>query len=242
MHICGECSLRKSPGFLPLSEGELCFVSQARTGAVKVRRGADLFDQRVNQAQALTITKGWAQHYVTGPDGGESICDFLLPGDWAYLDGFRVEAKRPTGVRALTDLELCVHSYAELYRMFESQPGLVKMLVRTMALDRHRIERRQAAVGRSVASKRLGYLFLELQDRSSQLRLGGANWFPLPVRRQHLENALDLSRAQLSRALSSLRAGGLASFERGMVKIKDRPGLEHHSNYVPMRDCRRLLL
>ena len=239
MHVCGECSLRKSPGFLPLSEDELCFISQARKGVVRVKRGADLFDQRTNHAQVLTITKGWAQHYVTGPDGVESICDFLLPGDWAYLDGFRVEAIRPTGIRAITDVELCMLSYPELYRMFDTQPGLVKMLVRTMALDRHRIERRQAAVGRSVASS---YLFLELQDRSSQLRLGGENWFPLPVRRQHLENALDLSRAQLSRALSSLRADGLASFEQGMVKIKDRSGLEKHSNYLPLRDCRRLLL
>lgn len=242
MQVCSECSLRQTTAFLSLTASELCFVSEARKGVFRCRRGSELLDQRLNHRHVLTITKGWAYHYVSGPDGLVSIRDFLIPGDWAYLDAFRLEGIRPAGVRAITDVEVCVLSYPDLYRMFDTQPDLVKKLVRTLFLDRYRLDRRQAVFGRGVASQRTGYLFLELQDRTRPLGLGGEDWFPFPVRRQHLEDALELSRAQLSRALSHLRDAGLATFERGMVKIKDRPALEKLCGYVAHADTRRLLL
>lgn len=242
MNICSECPLRNMPAFLPLSEAERCFISAARKSVVRHRRGSEMLDQKLNHNYVLTITKGWAYHYVISADNVISICDFLLPGDWVYLDAFRLDGPRLGGVRAITDVDACVLSYPDLYRMFDTQPGLVKKLVHALFLNRYRKDRRQAAFGRHVASRRAGYLFLEMHDRSRLVGLGGDDWFSFPVRRQHLEDALELSRAQLGRALSHLRDAGLAVFERGMVKIKDRPGLEKHSGYASLRDYQRLLL
>lgn len=238
---CDECSLRQNPAFIPLTRNELCFIAHSRQGNTLIRRGSELIDLRLRNRQTLTLTKGWACHYMLGPDGHQSIRDFLLPGDWVYLDPNRFEGNR-AGVRAITDVEMCVLAYAEISRMVESEPDLTRKLLHTLYVDRRRLDRRHAAFARATASRRVAYLFLELQDRTRALGLGGTDWFQFPVRRQHLEDTLDLSHAQLSRALGQLRDSGMATFERGIVKIKDRSGLEAHSGYSSLPEAGRLLL
>ena len=239
---CDECSLRQNPAFIPLTRNELCFIAHSRQGNTTIRRGSELIDLRPRHRQTLTLTKGWACQYMIGPDGNQSIRDFLLPGDWVYLDPAQFESTRLSGVRAITDVEVCVLSYAEMSHMLDSQPDLTRKLLHTLYVDRRRLDRRHAAFARATASRRAAYLFLELQDRTRALGLGGADWFHFPVRRQHLEDTLDLSHAQLSRALSSLRDAGLATFERGIVKIKNRAELETLSGYSSLPDAGRLLL
>lgn len=239
---CEECSLRQNPAFIPVTRDEFNFIANCRQENTTIRRGAELIDLRLRQRQILTITKGWAFHYVIGPAGYQSIRDFLLPGNCVHFDASQFEGPRISGVRALTEIEACVLSQPEMSRVFESQPELTRKLVRTLYLDNRRLDRRQAAFARGNASQRAAYLFLELLDRTRPLALGGSDWFTFPARRQHLEDALGLSRAQLSRALGQLRDSGLASFERGMVKIKDRRGLELHSGYSSLPEGGRLLL
>lgn len=232
---CGECLLRCSDAFRPLSPEELAFVAKSKSRHLRRPANATLYVPGQRDVPLYTVYSGWAFRYARFADGSRQIVEFLLPGDLVGLPAIFL-ARMTYGAEALTAVELCEHRGGPLDGLFADHPGLSRSLVQGLVEDRKRADLRLAVLGQRQGPHRVAYLMLELYDRLARLGVAGDGTCEMPLRRRHWADATGMSGTHVARSLAHLRDRGLAVVEGGVLTILDREGLAALSGYMAFDD------
>ena len=205
---CAQCPLRQLPAFIAKTPQEVEWTQNSKVGALRVAAGADLFRADDANAELYTLYSGWAFRYRALPDGRRQILNFFLPGD---LIGFQASmlSAADHSVEALTDIELCVFSRKNVWRLFEQMPEIAFQLAWLGAREEGMVDDHLTAVGQLSAFERMSSLILGLYKRAQKLALTENDAFLFPLRREHLADALGLSMVHSIRTWTALKRAGL---------------------------------
>lgn len=227
---CHTCTLRCGSSFRGLSSSELQLVSDMKCCDVAVAAGEAVFGEGQQNRFVYTLYDGWAVRTLTLANGTRQILDFVLPGDLIGLAGYLLGSS-PHAVRALTPIRLCALKGGRLPALFRTEPELAMALMAARTQEQQRVDTRLALLGQLGASKRIGYLLLELRARLRERGLFEGQSCRFPVQRLELADVVGLSRAHLMRALRELRVQGLAQLSDGVLTIPDARKLARFSGY-----------
>lgn len=228
--------------FRALSEPELDFVTQMKSGHVGFGQRENIVEAGQVGSPLMTLFEGWAVRYRRGIGGRRHILSILLPGDLVAAESAllgRVEHS----VMAITPVSLCVLDGQTMAQLFAAHTDLALALYRTQ-LDEMRwfdIETVNGSTGDAVA--RVAYVFLHTFDRLRERGLANGTVCGFPLRRADLADRVGLSAMHLSRTLATLKRQRLATLIDNTLYIPNRPRLARLVHYpAPNGTTTRALL
>lgn len=228
---CRDCTIRQIALFHPLSEGELERVSIVRNGQRLLQGNEVLCAEGKRSTEAYTLYEGWVMRLKSLEDGRRQILSFALPGD---LLCFHPNLDTPLrhGVQALTAARVCAFPKRQLLEVFRLFPELALRMSWIASRDEVRNHEHLMSLGRRPARERLAHLFLELYHRllAREPGLEGRS-VTLPLRQEHIADAIGLTTIHVSRTLKSLREDGLLEYHTGRLTLFDRPALVELTGY-----------
>lgn len=166
------------------------------------------------------IVRGWAARARVLPDGRRQIFSFLIPGD--VVSGRRRSSLwMADGVTALTrveTVELGVLCAAAAGRA-EWIGALTHAFHATAATEDELLFDHIVRLGQQSAIERTANLFIELWQRLAAAGLARGQSYELPLKQEHLADALGMTLVHVNRTLQRLRNDGLLEFRGGKVTI-----------------------
>ena len=230
---CGQCRLRTSDAFSPLSVAQLSYIEAMRSDRIGYSAGSQFKPENQHVEALYTLYSGWAFRFKTLSDGRRQILNFLLPGD---LIGLQEQfSDGPShGVDAITDVTLCVFPREKLWALYRDHSSLAYSVTWLAAREESNVDENLLSTGRRNASERIAALLLHLHRRATRLGLAdladnGSIAFPLT--QSHIADALGLSLIHTNRSLRKLHLAGLHHIEAGRLTILNPKALERLSEY-----------
>jgi CRP-like cAMP-binding protein len=227
---CEKCPLRGVHALRDFSAKELEFVSNFKSGELKVEAGTNILLQGTNSAHLYTILSGWAFRYKTLPDGRRQILNYALPSDLIGLQG-SINNEMQHSVEALTDTTLCVFPREKLWSLYADYPTLAFDITWLAAREEKILDEHLLSVGRRSAMERLAYLLLALFDRAADVGLTKAEAIQFPFTQQHVADTLGLSLVHTNKTLQRLMATKTLRWKDRKFEILDRPALVEIAKY-----------
>ena len=235
---CKNCWLRKQPVFLSMSEDELVFMHEFKTGELEVDAGATLMLEGSNSPQLFTVLEGMGLRYKTLEDGERQVISFVMPGDFIGLQA-GVMQEMQHSVESTTPMKLCVFDRRSLWRLFKDHPERAYDLTWLAALEEHFLGEHLAVVGRMPAEQRLATGILRLYDRAGSLGLTEGPWMKLPYTQKDLADALGLSVVHTNKTLKRLRDRRIVNWKNGDMEILDYDRLSEMAHVDPAEGMRQ---
>lgn len=184
-----------------------------------VRCGARLVLEDDACPELLILIEGWAVKYRSTADGHRSIVDFALPGD--VLSGVTVD-RASCAVDMLTDGVVAAMPRHRVDAVAQATPAFALSLCARLEAETRRAHERIVTGGYRSAHARVCRLLVELVERHRGPEASrGQVEIPLPLRQQHIADALGLRPETVCRALGSLRRNGIAMVRRGRLRVPD---------------------
>lgn len=178
----------------------------------------------------IALATGWAIRYRLLPDGRRQILQFLIPGDLVNPHRLVGEAGDDI-VQSITECSLQEYKGEAAWEIARSHDTLMSDLLRHQMTEIVRLESRLVDLGRRFAEERIAGLVLELHDRLYRRGLADGETFHLPVRQEHLADALGMTPVHISRTLRSMRNDDLLSIEHSMLRIHSYARLASIAGY-----------
>jgi CRP-like cAMP-binding protein len=170
------------------------------------------------------LCSGWGFRFMQLPNGRRQILGFLLPGD--LLTGSLFQDHMHFSVKALTAVQVSAMSRTEVFTRIAANMEIVRAAAACCAAETHASDNLIAALGRLSAEERIAFLFLHLMRRiTSRSEIHDAR-YPMPLRQQHIADAVGLSPVHVSRVLGAFRERGIADLSRGTLEVFDRRELQ----------------
>lgn len=235
---CKNCWLRKRPVFLPMSDDELDFMHDFKTGELEVDAGATLMLEGSNSPQLFTVLEGMGLRYKTLEDGERQVISFVMPGDFIGLQA-GVMQEMQHSVESTTAMKLCMFDRRGLWKLFRDHPERAYDLTWLAALEEHFLGEQLAVVGQMPAEQRLATGVLRLYDRAVALGLADGPWMKLPYTQKDLADALGLSVVHTNKTLKRLRDRRILHWKNGDMEILDYERLCEMAHADPTDDMKR---
>jgi len=166
----------------------------------------------------IALMTGWAIRYRLLPDGRRQILQFLIPGDVINLNRLFATPGEDI-VQTVTECSLQEYGGEAATEVAQSDVALLADLLRHQVSEVRRLEDRLVDLGRRFAEERIAGLVLELHGRLRERGLANDEAFHLPVRQEHLADALGMTPVHVSRTLRSMRDDDLLSIDHSMLRI-----------------------
>ncbi|MBL8702022.1 MAG: Crp/Fnr family transcriptional regulator [Alphaproteobacteria bacterium] len=218
----------------PCIAGERCFDDPRmiagqlgrlhhRIAAHPVRKGARLIVEDDRCEFLYILVRGWALKYKSAVDGRRQIVDFALPGE---VLGFVADRCAPYAVDMLTDGEVVSIPRAIFDGIVASRPDFALHVCGRLEEAETRAYERIASIGYRSARLRVCRLLVEFIERVGRAAPGaGRSDYPLPLRQQHIGDALGLRVETVCRVLVELRRSGIAAVRRGRLFVLNAAAL-----------------
>ncbi len=230
---CNECAVRRLALFGPLTTAHVEAMQAHRSEQREVPAGGVIYAQDALLHQSFTVFDGWVMLHRTLSDGRRQVLRFALPGDFI---GFQAHPQSPVlhSAQALTPVRVCVFERDELMGMFRQQPELAVQMAWITSRDEAITYDHLLSLGRRPAKERIAQLFLELHHRlSARGPVDERAGIPVPLKQQHIADALGLTSIHVSRTLRALHEAGLVVLRGGLLRILDRPALVDMTGFRP---------
>ena len=221
---CTDCPLRALPCFEDLSEDELKFMMQFKSGELDVAAGTPILVEGSKSPQIFTVLRGMGLRYKTLEDGRRQVTNFVMPGDFIGMQA-AVNAEIGYSVDATTDMTLCVFRRAEIWKLFRSHPARAFDMTWLVCSEEHILGEALTSVGQRSALERIAWAIVMIHDRARQLNLVHNGVMRFPFRQQDLADALGLSLVHTNKTLAKLREQDVVGWSDGMLSIRDRETL-----------------
>lgn len=190
-----------------------------------VRAGEQILTRNQSSANVFVLCDGWAFRFFQLGNGRRQILGFLLPGD--LLSPVAVFEDRPSfSAQALTDARLSAFERGEVETRCATNPRVVKALVKSCATDTCYGNKLMTALGQRSAEERIAYLFLHLMRRIETRNVIREQRYRLPLRQQHIADAVGLTPVHVSRVIGLFRDHGLIEFSGGILHVLNLAELE----------------
>lgn len=221
---CRHCPLRKQKIFDLLSESEIRFMQDFKSGELRIAAGTTLMMEGSNSPQLYTALEGLGLRYKTLLSGDRQVINFVMPGDFIGLQA-GVMKEMQHSVEATSDMVLCVFDRKRLWDLFRDQPGRAFDLTWLAAVEEDFLGERLAVLGRMDGITRVARALVRMYDRAEAVKLGQDYRMPLPYKQQDMADALGMSVVHINKMLRKLRDRKLATWRSGRLEIHDYPAL-----------------
>ena len=99
------------------------------------------------------------------------------------------------------------------------------------------------SLGRRPAKERIAHLFLEIQQRlAARGPVDERAGIPVPLKQEHIADALGLTTIHVNRTLRTLREAGMVVLRGGILRIQNRAALMEMTGFRPDSFSRRPIL
>lgn len=235
---CYECALRACGLFKPVTAEELGTINRIKREHLTVAAGGEIIRAGEEAPELYTLYSGWAFRFKTLPDGRRQILNFLLPGDLLGLQAAMFDAALH-GIHALTEVELCVLSRRDVWKLFGDMPALAFDVTWLGSREESIVDENLTSAGRRTATERVAALIVSLYKRAKALGLVAGETFAFPLTQQHVADALGLSLVHTNKTLARLRRLGMYKQVNGMLTLTNPRALESIGQYydreIPLR-------
>ncbi|MBJ3761629.1 Crp/Fnr family transcriptional regulator [Maribius pontilimi] len=221
---CQDCPLRMLPCFDDLSEDELQFMTQFKSGELDVAAGTPILVEGSKSPQIFTVLRGMGLRYKTLEDGRRQVTNFVMPGDFIGLQA-AIQSEIGYSVDASTDMTLCVFRRSDIWKLFRMHPSRAFDMTWLVCSEEHFLGEALTTVGQRSALERIAWAMVTVHDRASQLGLVHNGVMNFPFRQQDLADALGLSLVHTNKTLAKLRERDLLTWSDGMLSLRDRESL-----------------
>lgn len=228
---CDQCPLKEFRHFRQFDAAELSFVSDFKTGELKIDSGSTVLVEGAHSAHLYTILNGWAFRYKILEDGRRQILNYGMPGDLLGLQG-GLMGEMQHSVEALTPLTLCVFERDRIYELFEHNPTLAYDVTWIASKEEAILDEHLLSVGRRSALERAAYLLAFLQTRAEAVNLAGDGRGSLPITQQHVADTLGLSVVHTNKTLRKLANRGMIKWLDKGCEVVDADGLAQIADWT----------
>lgn len=173
----------------------------------------------------FVLCGGWGFRFFQLPDGRRQILNFLLPGDLFSATSV-FEPRFHFSVNALTEVQISVMRRAEVQARLAYNPNILMALAASCTAESGAADNLLTALGQYSAEERIAYLLLHLMQRLSARSVIREQRFPIPLRQQHIADAVGLTSVHVSRVLSLFRDRGIMELSDGTLQVRNLPELE----------------
>jgi CRP/FNR family transcriptional regulator len=192
---------------------------------VAARAGEQIATRNQVSSDVFVLCAGWAYRYFQLSDGRRQILKFLLPGD-LFSSVTIFEKAFHFSVKALTEVQLSGFSRSEIRAKCVADPGVRAAIANSCITDTHDATELLIALGQRSAEERIAQLLLHLMQRIAARNVIREQRYPLPLRQQHIADAVGLTPVHVSRILSQFRDRGLLELSEGVLQVFNLPELE----------------
>jgi CRP-like cAMP-binding protein len=239
---CIECPVRRLALFEPVAAVQLEAMQAHRLEQREYPAGTLIYSQDSRLDESFTLFQGWVILHRTLSDGRRQVLRFALPGDFI---GFQPDPDGPIlhSAQALTTVRVCAFKRDALMDMFRQHPMLAIQMAWITSRDEAIAHDHLTSLGRRPAKERIAQLFLELHHRlGARGPVDERAGIPVPLKQEHIADALGLTTIHVNRTLRALREAGLAVLRGGMLRIQNRPALVEMTGFRADSFSRRPLL
>ena len=163
------------------------------------------------------LCSGWGFRFVQLPNGRRQILGFLLPGDVLTTSLFRESLH--FSVKALTAIQVSTMKRAEIHARAALNLQILWEAAECCAAETLAADNMIAVLGQFSAEERIAHLFLHLMKEISIRSVIRDARYPLPLRQQHIADAVGLTPVHVSRILSVFRERGIADLSNGVLEV-----------------------
>ncbi len=173
----------------------------------------------------FVLCAGWAFLYVQLPDGRRQILRFLLPGDVVSSTAI-FEESGLFSVKALTEVMVSSFMRSTICERCAVRAGVRFAIAHCCVYESRDVAELATVLGQCSAEARIAHLLLRLMSRIAARSVIREHSYPLPLRQQHIADAVGLTPVHVSRVLGLFRDRGILTMSDGILKVLDMPELE----------------
>ena len=238
---CTSCSLREWARFCQLAASDLARFDNLIIHCRQVKKGAYLYHAGSPFESLHVIHSGSLKTTVGNENGLEQVAGFVVPGDFAGMDGIASGRYQANAV-ALEDSSVCGISFGQFEQLCRKSPVLQRDFHRLLGREIDRDHQLMMSLGTLHAEERLAYFLLSFSTRSDAGR-DPATQFMLPMKHKDIASYLGLKLETISRLLTRLGRDGIIALDHKAIRIRNVEGLKQRtslygrgSGAVPTRD------
>lgn len=189
------------------------------------RPGQQIAARNQISGDIFVVCTGWAFRYFQLADGRRQILQFLLPGDiFSTITIF--DETFHFSVKALTEVQISGFARSKIHEMCATDSG-VRWAVAKSCIDECQDATELAtALGQFSAEERIAHLLLQLMSRVAARSVIRDGRYSLPLRQQHIADAVGLTPVHVSRVFSAFRDRGVLALSDGVLQVFNASELE----------------
>lgn len=231
--MSGKFLVRKLNAFIPLrADGEQAVDALASKRVKSLQRGHDIIREGEDPKTVNLIVDGWACRYKILEDGRRQILAFFVPGDLADLHVYILDAMDHS-IGSITPIQYAMLTPSEFERLGDEHPRVLRALwwdsLLTASIQREWL----VSVGQRNAVEALAHLACELFLRLKMVGLAENGLCRFPLTQSDIGDALGMTQPHVSRTIKELNASGLATIQRGTLRVNDLQGLHKLAMFNP---------
>jgi CRP/FNR family transcriptional regulator, anaerobic regulatory protein len=189
------------------------------------RAGQQIAARNQASSDVFVICAGWAFRYFQLADGRRQILQFLLPGDlFSTITIF--DETFHFSVKALTEVQVSGFARSKVHAMCATDAGVRWAIAKSCTAECQDATELATALGQFSAEERIAHLLLQLMPRIAARNVIREGRYPLPLRQQHIADAVGLTPVHVSRVFSAFRDRGVLALSDGVLQVFNPPELD----------------
>jgi CRP-like cAMP-binding protein len=218
---CMQCPLRMPSPLDEFGEAELCPL-EAVPGEIRFAPAGTLLIRDNEPVQAVyVLVTGWAQRYLSLPNGDQIIVQLCFPSDHIGYHAAFLGTSAHYSAAALTAITYRMLDLDRVASVFHSMPEVArKFALRLMRRERI-ADFRLLNLARRKADERLALLLVYAFARQHQLGLAKDHTFNLPLSQEQIGDLIGVHAIHVNRMMRNLRVRGLVTMHKKEVQILD---------------------
>lgn len=225
---CVTCPNRKA-GFcgalLGTDDGAECALQPSWQHYRGARAGEQVLVSNRETDNVLMLCSGWAFRFMQATNGRRQIINFLLPGDLVSVAAMFENPPRASA-QAITEIRLSLFQRSEVLSRLSSNPFFSEVVSDLWLKQVTTVEELVFVLGQRSAEERIAHLFLHLMRRIAARNVIRDHRYRLPLRQQHIADAVGLTPVHVSRVIGAFRDRGLIELSGGVLQVLDPAELE----------------
>jgi len=228
--MSSSCMVKHFQYYAPLSVAEQELLDSLEKSPKTYKRHDALWTQGDESEDFYSVKKGWAYTYRDLEDGSRQVLDVYVPGDIVGLREFAFK-KRVSGLKLLTDGELCAFPKARLSEIFSESLLLCHIFFMIASRDQAILVERLVNLGRRSARQKLAHFLVELTRRLEKTNEYSTKTVKLPLTQGLLADALGLSVVHTNRTFHDLKVEKLVDNGPEGIELLDLKGLQQVAGF-----------
>ena len=166
----------------------------------------------------FVLCTGWAYRFQQLPNGRRQILNFLLPGD-LFSTATIFEEKFHFSAKAVTPIQISAFERSEIRTRLAENHDILAAVAHSCVEESHAATELTCVLGQRSAEERIAYLFLHLMRRIEARSVVRDHRYPLPLRQQHIADAVGLTPVHVSRVLGLFRDRGICVLSENVLDV-----------------------